>query len=521
MGLRVHGKALASRLYRQPQSALDLALLVDFGSTFTKVTAVDLATSRLIGRAQSPSTITTDVSEGLLKAVGDLHDRHILFERRPERVEDLDGIFVRACSSAAGGLRIAVIGNVPGLTAEAANMAALGAGAKVVGVHAFRLAPAAFETIAEQKPDIILLAGGTDGGDETTIRHNARMLAEARLPVPVVIAGNRNTGQDIEALLQAAGIETRLVANVMPRSGVIETEEAREVIRELFMRRITDAKGLDRIKANVPVVLPTPLAVQRAVTLGSEGFGVRAGCGDLIVVDIGGATTDIYSVGYGTASETALIAPSSISEPYSKRTVEGDLGLRWNALTIVEQVGKAAFHAEFAAFAPEQDVSEPDLMAYMQRIHAETSTMPTERWQAAADALLARKAADLAIARHVGSVETYYAPGGAVEMQSGKDMADARLMIGTGGIFMSNPYADRILTGGTQFAGRRVLRPASPQILADRSYSLYAIGLLAESHPEIAFDLFAKSFADEAGGRWVCTVRDETGSHPGDCICCA
>jgi len=519
MGLRVHGKALSSRLYQVPREVRDLALLVDFGSTFTKVTAVDLAKARLIGRAQSPSTIATDVSEGLLKAVGDLHDRHMLFEQRPESVEDLEGIFVRACSSAAGGLRIAVIGNVPGLTAEAANMAALGAGAKVIGVHAFRLEASDFDRIREPRPDIILLAGGTDGGDEKTVRHNARMLAEAKLPVPVVIAGNRNAGADIEAMLIAAGIEARRVDNVMPQSGVIETEGAREVIRELFMRRITDAKGLERIKANVPVVLPTPLAVQRAVAIGSEGYGNRAGCGDLIVVDIGGATTDIYSVGYGTASENALITPSSISEPYSKRTVEGDLGLRWNALTIVEQVGEGAFHQEFERFAPEHDLSCSDLMAYIRRVHEETSTMPAERWQAAADALLARKAADLAIARHVGTVETYYAPGGAMDMQSGKDMSDAQLMIGTGGIFMSNPYAERILTGGEHFAGRRrVLRPADPQMLADRSYALYAIGLLAESHPEVAFELFAQSFA--ADGRWVCAVRDETGSHPEDCICC-
>ena len=110
-----------------------LAILIDFGSTFTKVTAVDLDNARLMGRSQAPSTVLTDVREGLLQALNELHQRLPLFERPPVDLSSLEGKTVLASSSAAGGLRIAVVGNVPGLTVEAANQSALGAGAKIVG----------------------------------------------------------------------------------------------------------------------------------------------------------------------------------------------------------------------------------------------------------------------------------------------------------------------------------------------------------------------------------------------------
>ena len=116
-----------------------LAILIDFGSTFTKVTAVDLDNARLIGRSQAPSTVLTDVREGLLQALNDLHERLPLFERPPVDLSSLEGKTVLASSSAAGGLRIAVVGNVPGLTVEAANQSALGAGAKIVGSTAFKI----------------------------------------------------------------------------------------------------------------------------------------------------------------------------------------------------------------------------------------------------------------------------------------------------------------------------------------------------------------------------------------------
>src|SRR5258705_1970389 len=145
-----------------------LAILIDFGSTFTKVTAVDLDNARLMGRSQAPSTVLTDVREGLLQALGDLQGRLPLFERPPEELSSLEGKTVLASSSAAGGLRIAVVGNVPGLTVEAANQSALGAGAKIVGSTAFKLSAERLGGIESLRTDMILLTGGVNGGVNQT-----------------------------------------------------------------------------------------------------------------------------------------------------------------------------------------------------------------------------------------------------------------------------------------------------------------------------------------------------------------
>ncbi|MGH7816934.1 MAG: glutamate mutase L, partial [Candidatus Binatia bacterium] len=242
-----------------------LAILIDFGSTFTKVTAVDLAKAEVVGRSQAVSTVLTDVREGLLQGLIDLHERHALFDGAPKDLNMLDGNVVLASSSAAGGLRIVVVGNVPGLTVEAANQAALGAGAKIVGSSAFKLTDGKTKELENLRPDMILLTGGVDGGDSETILHNARVLGQSNLSMPIVVAGNRAAVDEVVNILERSGKEIRVVGNVMARAGKLSVESAREAIRELFMERITQAKGLDALRGIVPVVLPTPMAVIQGV----------------------------------------------------------------------------------------------------------------------------------------------------------------------------------------------------------------------------------------------------------------
>ena len=279
-----------------------LALLIDFGSTYTKIVAVDLRTSEVIGRSQSASTVNTDVREGLLEAVAALHERHALFDHRPTDLGALGDNLVLASSSAAGGLRMVVIGLVPGLTVEAANTAALGAGAKVVGSWSFKLAEKAVGEIEAQRPDMILLTGGTDGGDSATILHNARLLARSALSVPIVMAGNQAVVGEVRDILTNTGKEVRCAANVMPRSGQLAVEAAREEIRKLFMEHITHAKGLDGISGLVPVILPTPMAVLQGALLGAQGTEAETVGASLLVVDVGGATTDVHSIGHETST---------------------------------------------------------------------------------------------------------------------------------------------------------------------------------------------------------------------------
>lgn len=473
-----------------------LAILIDFGSTFTKVTAVDLTEAQVIGRSQSASTVATDVREGLLRALALLHEQHSLFDRRPKDLSILSGKMVLASSSAAGGLRIAVVGNVPGLTVEAANQAALGAGAKIVGSTAFKLDGEKLAHMVGLSPDMVLLTGGVDGGDGATILHNAKLIAESALSVPIVAAGNRTVADEVVAVLKPAGKEVCVVDNVMPKTGTLAVEPAREAIREIFMARITQAKGLDGLAGMVPVVLPTPMAVLQGVRIGADGAADEKGWGDMLVVDVGGATTDVHSIGYGQPQGENVIA-QGLAESYAKRTVEGDLGIRYNAATIVGRVGLDKLIDDLNREFSEFNVASSQLSDYIEAVTQDTGKVPLEKWHIAADAVLANNAVTLAVERHVGRRERIVAREGEAWVHSGKDMRDTHTLIGTGGVFVHNPHAGYILARRplTDSHGVQALRPREPQIYLDSSYLLYAVGLLSETMPQVALRLFKRYMA--------------------------
>ena len=141
-------------------------LLIDFGSTYTKITAVDVDEEKILGTAQSYTTIETDIINGLNNALAILK----------EKIGDIQFEEQYACSSAAGGLRMVAIGLVPELTAKAARQASLGAGAKVIKTYSYELTEGDLEEIDRINPDICLLTGGTDGGNKE-MRRTRRMFA--------------------------------------------------------------------------------------------------------------------------------------------------------------------------------------------------------------------------------------------------------------------------------------------------------------------------------------------------------
>jgi uncharacterized protein (TIGR01319 family) len=276
----------------------------------------------------------------------------------------------------------------------------------------------------------------------------------------------------------------------MPRAGKLTVESAREEIRKLFMERITNAKGLDRIKEVVPVILPTPMAVLQGALLGAEGIEREQGWGEMLVVDVGGATTDVHSIGYGQPSGPNTIV-QGLPEPFSKRTVEGDLGIRYNATTLLCRVGLDHLEREFRAAFPEFAVSREELIRYIEDISQETSRVPREKWHYAVDALLARVAVDLAVERHVGKRERVLTREGESWVHYGKDLSETPTLIGTGGVFVYNPYASHILSPGARENARfHILRPKNPKAFLDSSYLLYAVGLLSEGHPAVAARIF-------------------------------
>ncbi|HEX2966004.1 MAG TPA: glutamate mutase L, partial [Syntrophorhabdaceae bacterium] len=302
-------------------------ILIDIGSTFTKALAVDLEQEIIVAAAASPTTVQEDVTIGIQNTLAIIeHDSGF----------DLDSAEITACSSAAGGLRMVSIGLIPELSSEAAKRAALGAGAKIIDHYCHQMTRKEIKEIEAIAPDIILLAGGTDGGNDKAILYNAMMLAKSEVHAPILVAGNKCSYDRIEDMFNTSSKSAVFVENVMPEIGRLEVQPCRDAIRDIFMRNIIKAKGLDRAKRLVgDIIMPTPAAVLNAATLLADGVAGEEGLGELIMIDVGGATTDVYSIAKGNPA-SSLVLLKGLPEPYAKRTVEGDLGVRHNIDVLVE-----------------------------------------------------------------------------------------------------------------------------------------------------------------------------------------
>jgi uncharacterized protein (TIGR01319 family) len=447
------------------------ALLIDFGSTYTKLRAVDLSARRVLGSGQGPSTVTTDIMIGMRAALADL-------ERRLGAVPAFR--YRLASSSAAGGLRMVTIGLVRELTAEAARRAALGAGARLVGAFAYRLTASDIDRIHELSPDLLLLAGGTDGGNAEVVIANAGRLGQSGLACPIVYAGNRAAADEARAAL--AGKTVIVAGNVMPEFNVLDIEPARAAIRQVFIDRIVHAKGIDRARAEFDAVLmPTPAAVMEAARLLSDGIGGRGGLGPLLVVDPGGATTDVHSVADGAPA--ANVVPVGLPEPRVKRTVEGDLGMRHNAATIAEVAG-------VERLAGDAGLSVSRAAALLEAVVRDVEQLPQTAEEIALDRGLARAAVKHAVARHCGAVETVHTVNGPVTVQHGKDLSRVNAVIGTGGAIVGSRDPQGVLAMALADPQEPLsLRPRAPRLLLDRHYLLYACGLLSAVEPQAALEL--------------------------------
>ena len=446
-------------------------LLIDFGSTYTKVTAVDTDEPRLLGTANSYTTVQTDINNGLADALRKL-------EQTTGRL-DFSARF--AASSAAGGLRMLASGLVPELTAEAAKTASLGAGAKVLKTFAFKLTEDDAEEIKRLSPDIFLLCGGTDGGNTDTVIHNAKVLAGIGGDYPIIYAGNRNAARECERIL--AGREVHITENVMPAFGKLNIEPTQKEIREVFLARIVQAKGLTQASELISgIMMPTPSAVMAAMKLLAEGTKTQSGIGDLVAVDVGGATTDIYSVCEGLPDDprTSL---KGLPEPYIKRTVEGDIGMRYSIHGIVDAAGLD----RVAAIA---ELSEERTSEIIEMFAKNTELLPSDAETQAVDEALASMAVRVAVTRHAGRLEEVFGLGGLKLVQSGKNLTNVDKLIVTGGSLIHTEHTGRIASYGffdEEDPGS--LKPKDCTVLVDRKYIIAAMGLLSEHYPEAALKI--------------------------------
>jgi hypothetical protein len=429
-----------------------VVLCVDVGSTYTKALLVDLATAALVGAAQRPTFGTDDVLDAVEACRAEIASVDA-------RATDAT---IMACSSAGGGLRVAVVGHEALVTAEAGRRVALSSGGKVVGVVATadRVPETAVsEVLGHTTPDVdlVLLTGGTDGGNRAALADGARAIAASGFDGPVVVAGNVEAREEAAEIL--AGLPYVLADNAVPRIGVLAPESARAAVRAQFLQHVIAGKGLTTRGADLAHLVqgPTPDLVLAGVEMLAYGIDEeRPGIGDVAVVDVGGATTDVYSVvtldaersDDGLAHE--VVAPTS-----ANRTVEADLGMR-------ESAGLPG------------------------------SFVPTTDEEYAADEEIARTAAATAVRRHAGRSRVVLSPDGRVVERSGVDLREVSLVIGSGGVLRHGRpgVAERVLGGlVTTDDPEGWQLPERARIVVDQQYLLMAVGLLADQHPDVAYRL--------------------------------
>ncbi len=450
-------------------------LLIDFGSTYTKLTAVDVESETLLGTAAAYTTVQTDINDGLREGLA----------RLQEKTGKLDFAECYACSSAAGGLRMVTSGLVPELTGEAAKLASLGAGAKVVGIYAFQMTDDDVEEIKKLKPDIFLLVGGTDGGNTECIVHNAKMIAGMKPDFPIVIAGNRNAAKECERIL--SGFETHVCPNVMPKFGKLEIEPTQKKIREIFLNRIVQAKGLSRAAELLSdIMMPTPAAVLQAMELLSKGTETECGIGDLVAVDVGGATTDVYSMADGMPEHMNTVF-KGLPEPYAKRTVEGDIGMRYSIQGVIDAAGIRRI-SELSGLSEDRVL---ELVDYLKANKDKTPEGDAEL--AALDFAIASSAIEEAVRRHAGSIYETYTMMGQTFVQEGKNLTKVKEIVVTGGSLIHTEKTEQIAAHGLYSPEHpQSLCPKKANIWVDRTYILAAMGLLSSYYPDVALRIMKK-----------------------------
>ncbi|MBP1736300.1 MAG: hypothetical protein H6Q60_181 [Oscillospiraceae bacterium] len=452
---------------------MQYTILVDFGSTYTKLCVFDLENGELVLTTRHASTVKTDAGIGLLAnlemAAGKIGAGGVKNAR-----------FV-ASSSAAGGLRMVVVGLTPKYSLLAGTNVALGAGARVIKSFSFLLTEADVREIEAIQPEILLLCGGVEDGNTDWLFHNAALLAGSpRLQTSVIYAGNHCVSKEVRALFLQNGKECHTVENIFPALGRLNAGPAGEAIHHIFMKRITGMKGLSKVKELVgEIVMPTPAAVLAGGRLLTEGTKQCSGLGESLIFDVGGATTDVYSYCKTLESDAKL---AGAPEPDHKRTVEGDLGLCSSALSLLDAAGADKISAQ--CHAPQAQVQSQ----CRYRTEHEDYIAETEA-ERQLDFALARQAVFIGARRHAGHITNAYAKG-ARRVQEGKDLTGIKNLIGTGGPIINSVNPREVMVCALKRRDEReLLLPEACQCYLDRQYLLYAVGLASSLHPEGALHI--------------------------------
>lgn len=444
-------------------------LVAEIGSTTTVVNAFNnIKTSDpiFVGQGQAPTSVLEgDVRIGLKGAIDDL--------AKSIGAEKIEYLEMLATSSAAGGLKMTVHGLVFDMTARAAKEAALGAGAIIHQVTAGRMRRTDLKKLQEIKPNIIMLAGGVDYGERDTAIYNAELIAEMNLGIPVIYAGNIENQEEIKLIFEDTNYRLYIVENVYPKIDDLNVEPARKVIQDAFEDHIIHAPGMEHVRdlVNGPII-PTPGAVMECSKMLYDEIG------NLVVLDVGGATTDVHSVTVGSEEvERILISP----EPLAKRTVEGDLGVYVNMPNIVNLIGK--------------DNIEKELDFQIDPVIERYRAIPKDDEEKIFVERLTKEAVLRAVERHAGRIRNVYGPTGKSSIAEGKDLSMVKYIVGTGGALTRLPKRVGIMEEIAKFntTGTLLFPNAEARIMVDNHYIMASLGVLSKVHREAAVILLEKS----------------------------
>lgn len=448
-------------------------LVAEIGSTTTVVNAfknIDSDNPEFWAQGQAPTSVVEgDVRVGLQGAIDDLC--------RKKGIDSLEYDEMLATSSAAGGLKMTVHGLVYDMTARAAKEAALGAGGIIHYVTAGKLRRTDLKKIEEIQPNLILIAGGVDYGERDTALDNAEKIRALGLKTPIIYAGNIENQEEMELIFdEESGQKLYNVENVYPRIDDMNVEPCRRVIQAAFEDHITNAPGMEHVRdmVNGPII-PTPGAVMQCTKLLNDCLG------EVMVIDVGGATTDVHSVCKESDNVARIM---TAPEPFAKRTVEGDLGVYVNRMKVIESIGEEEFRAkaEKAGFDP-----DAALASYVAIPKTEEEFKLVE--------MLTEEAVMKAVDRHAGQIRYIYGPSGRSTVAEGKDLTPVKYIVGTGGALTRLPHREEIMGRICQYdqTGTKLFPTSHARIAVDNDYIMASLGVLSVKHREGAIKLLEKS----------------------------
>ncbi len=449
-------------------------LVAEIGSTTTVVNAFDFAgpCPKFVGQGQAFTSVEQgDVNVGINQAI----------EALKESIgdQDLEYDHLIATSSAAGGLKMTVHGLVYDMTVRAAKEAALGAGANIKFITAGKLRRTDLKRIENIQPNIILLAGGVDYGERDTAIENAEKLASLDIHAPIIYAGNIENQDEVKLIFEEAGMELYIVENVYPQIDSLNIEPTRAIIQKVFERHIIHAPGMEKVTELVDgSIMPTPGAVMEAVKL------LQKDIGDVVAIDVGGATTDVHSVAE-TSDEISRIQVAP--EPFAKRSVEGDLGCYVSMPNVVDFLGKEDI-------AKKMGISEEEL----EEVIENHLPIPKTEKDIQFSEILAEYATITAMKRHAGHYRNLFGGEGKKTLAEGKDLTQVQNIIGTGGALTRLPHRIEIMEKiAKSNSGNELLPTAEAKILVDNDYIMASLGVMSRHYPEEALHLLKVSLGLE------------------------